>query len=217
MSFERFTDRVRRCIGCGDEDVVKSGRQMRCRRCHRFGQMRRTAGSHGKTVPSYELLESLLALLDGMKCPLCKREMNWLSSEGEVSVVSLQHWRDGSFGLICRSCNARHDDMPDDEFARLPAGHKWCPKCKVIKPLADFCLGKNVLGCRSSCRDCTNRRRRMDPSGPCRAEVKDGRVKQVSILLSEGVQKKEIARRLGIGQSAVSNIISRNGLEVPYV
>ena len=204
----------RLCPRCGDVAVRRTGNQWLCRRHYRFQQMRGNARRRGLLIPTYETLDLLLAGLKDRQCPHCARQMNWLAVEGQSTVMTLQHYRDGSLGLICRACNTRHAHMPGDTFVTLPRGMKWCSVCKTQKPLDQFGTDNSGkwLGKRSSCRDCHNSTRRLDPAGPDRQQVKTYRVQQVTLGLRAGYRKKDIAASLGLRPAAVSQIIKRNRL-----
>ena len=161
--YERFSDRAL-CPRCGDEAYRKVGNQMLCKKHCRFQQMRTTANRRGLSVPTYSELEQLLSLLNDMRCPHCTRQMHWTSQEDSTCVASLQHYRDGAFGIISRSCNTRHAAIPNEaDFFAMKPGHKWCRLCRQAKPFADFSAGGDgtILGLRSGCRQCNNAKRRQ--------------------------------------------------------
>lgn len=125
---------------------------------YRIRQMRRDAHRNKKAVPTAEALEKLAELVasDGMKCPACRRAMNWLFKDGRSTVVTLQHDRSGVIRLICKGCNSRHHLHPADTFYDLPEGHKRCPRCEAVKPVDAFyrlATGEIV----SACRECERR------------------------------------------------------------
>lgn len=123
----------------------------------RFRQMREAARRCGKAVPSWEELEHMATLLDGMKCPHCTRTMNWRASDGHSTVMCLQHYRSGRMGLICHRCNVMHGQLPGDVFCDLKDGQKWCPGCKKILSVESFCRDKSkVNGHRPRCRSCSS-------------------------------------------------------------
>ncbi|WP_265694375.1 hypothetical protein [Providencia rustigianii] len=143
--------------GCTEYSVIKQGRQNLCPKHYRFGQMRVLAKRRGLAVPSYELLDKLLN--EEMKCPDCGVTMNWRSKDGMASVASLQHYRDGTFGIVCRSCNTRHAYTPDDSYRDMPKDHKYCPKCKKYKPRGDFYTDNGRTGnlkTKSHCKKCSD-------------------------------------------------------------
>lgn len=121
----------------------------------RFKQMVKAAKRSGKKIPSFSLLENLADAIraDEMKCPVCRRVMNWMLKEGRSTVVTLQHDRSGEMRLICKSCNSKHQFYPGDTFYDLPADHKQCRKCNKIKPNSEFYFMKK-LGYLSGCIEC---------------------------------------------------------------
>jgi uncharacterized protein with PIN domain len=125
------------CSKCGSVSGYRtdSGTDY-CIKHRRFMQMKTFAKSVGKTVPSYDELESLLPA--DMKCPVCGRSMTWLASEGKPMQVSLQHDRDGTHRLICLGCNSRHAALPGDLLYSLKEGEKYCQSCKVVKKATEF-------------------------------------------------------------------------------
>lgn len=126
------------CARCDRPAARKQGHQHLCPMHYRFGQMRALAKRRGLAVPTHDQLHSLVSWLKEMTCPHCQRRMNWLAGEGQSTVVTLQHYRSGSMGLICRACNTRHGAMEGDSFCDLPPDSKRCPGCKQVKPLGDF-------------------------------------------------------------------------------
>ncbi len=123
--------------------------------------MRANAKYGGKSVPTESQLEALVDASDGLKCRDCKRGMNWFQTDGVGSVCTLQHYRDGSFGLVCRSCNAKHAPWPGDKFCEVPATHKYCPCCEATLPRTAFKVHKRyTTGCYSYCRACEALKRR---------------------------------------------------------
>lgn len=144
--------------GCHEIAVRKQGHQFLCAKHYRFGQMRSLAKRRGLAVPDHEVLHEISS--SDMKCPDCGRQMNWLSVDGMSSVASLQHYRNGSFGIVCRSCNTRHAYMPGDSFRDIPADHKYCPSCKTSKPRDDFYVDNGRSGelkTKSHCKECSDK------------------------------------------------------------
>lgn len=82
--------------------------------------------------------------------------MNWLGRDGKDSVVSLKQYRDGSLGLVCRSCSTRHTFAPGDTYRDQPKDHKYCPSCGTVKPFSEYDLtdGHGIHGNKSYCREC---------------------------------------------------------------
>lgn len=149
------------CSRCQDAAVVVYRKVRLCAKHHRFSQMRSTARKHGKEIPTYEQLESLLSATAGMVCKDCGRKMNWLRTDtASISTqITFQHYRSGSMALICLACNTRHAKMPGDDYLALPKGHKRCPKCGAVKPLTEFGKGgfnKGVARIRPYCRQCVS-------------------------------------------------------------
>ena len=140
-----------KCARCNLDSVIKQGRQWFCEKHYRFGSMRVHAKRHGKLVPSHDELEKLFD--PKMLCPDCNVKMNWRAKDGWATVVSLQHYRDGTLGLVCMSCNSRHGAMKNDDYRDMPKDHKLCPVCQTIKPLVNFGVdnGRSGLAKRKSC------------------------------------------------------------------
>lgn len=144
--------------GCYEVAVRKQGHQYLCAKHYRFGQMRVNAKRRGLAVPSHEQLHSLVN--SNLSCPDCSRQMNWLSADGMASVASLQHYRDGSFGIVCRSCNTRHAYMPGDTYLDIPNDHKFCPSCQISKLRSEFYCDSGRSGelkTKSHCKECSNK------------------------------------------------------------
>lgn len=127
---------MKACAWCVSPSVVRQGRIFLCAKHYRFQQMRSTAKRKGKAVPSYEEL-AVITPVD-MICAGCLRTMNWRSCDGQSTVASLQHDRNGRKRIICRACNTRHASMRGDTFYSMPANKKICPACKRLKPFGEF-------------------------------------------------------------------------------
>lgn len=144
------------CAWCDEVAARKQGRLWLCPKHYRHQQMRVNAKRHGKAVPSYHQLECIST--PELLCMDCGRVMNWLSGDGQSTVVTLQHYRDGTFGLVCRSCNTRHAFMADDTYREMPKDHKLCPSCNTVKPLKDFWADNGRSGeirKKSCCKPCS--------------------------------------------------------------
>lgn len=102
------------CSRCGELACRKQGNQWLCPKHYRFGQMRSLARVRRKLVPSHAELHQMPGV--NLICPDCGRLMNWFARDGQASVASLQHYRDGSMAIVCRSCNTRHAYAPNDDF-----------------------------------------------------------------------------------------------------
>jgi len=116
--------------------------------------MRATSARRGLTVPSHDELEHMAS--QNMLCWDCGRTMNWLGRDGKDSVISLKHYRDGTLGLVCRSCSTRHTFAPGDSYRSQPKDQKYCPSCKVVKPFSEYDLtaGCGIYGNPSYCKSC---------------------------------------------------------------
>ena len=147
------------CKWCKKESIMKQGRIWLCVKHYRFQQMRCNAKRHGKTVPTYSELELMLSGLMDMQCQLCKQKMNWRSIDGQSTVISLQHWRSGGFGLLCRSCNTRHAFRPGDSF-EYSEFEKHCPGCSQLKPVGEFYTDKRGRwsNTKTYCKGCSDER-----------------------------------------------------------
>jgi hypothetical protein len=121
-----------------------------CAKHYRFGQMRAGAKRHGKAVPDRVRLEAMAP--DNMECQDCGRTMNWLAKDGQSTVASLQHYRSGEMGIVCRACNTRHAHYPGDSFRGQWREKKWCPKCSSMLDRIEFAMTK--AGLKSWCRAC---------------------------------------------------------------
>lgn len=124
------------CSVCNAIATIKQGNQHLCDMHYRFGQMRVKAKRCGKVVPTREALACMPGV--DLVCPDCGRLMNWRAVEGQSSVASLQHYRDGSMSIVCRSCNTRHAYMEGDSYKEMPKDKKLCPSCGEVKYLSDF-------------------------------------------------------------------------------
>lgn len=145
------------CSRCYDAASHRQGHQWLCPKHYRFGQMRGKAKQRGLTVPSHEQLALLVP--PGMICPECNVKMNWLARDGQTFVATLQHYRDGTFGIVCRSCNTRHAYAPGDSFRDAPNDHKFCPRCRKFRPPQDFSADngrKGNMRRKSWCKSCSH-------------------------------------------------------------
>ena len=126
-----------------------------CEKHYRYVQMRYTAKRHGKRIPYMEELAAMHT--DDLECPDCGVKMNWLSENGAATVASLQHYRDGTMTIVCRSCNTRHAFMDGDTYRHSPKDCKLCPSCQKLKPAKEFYRDRSKAGLlkrTSKCRDC---------------------------------------------------------------
>lgn len=156
---EQMSDGGAVCSRCKSPALRKQGNQYLCVKHYRFGSMRSRARKDGKLVPTHEELE--LMSQQGDSCPDCHRKMNWLAKDGAATVVTLQHYRDGTMSLVCLSCNTRHASMPGDTYRDMPNDHKRCPSCDQAKPSTEFTTDNSRSGelrRKSSCRECSDKK-----------------------------------------------------------
>ena len=143
------------CSKCENTSIYKQGNQWLCAKHYRIAQMRSNAKRHNKFVPEYSEIEKRLDLLI---CPDCGKSMNLLSKDGKCTVATLQHYRDGSWNIVCRSCNTRHAYMPGDTYRQMDKNNKYCPKCKSIKSFSQFSVDNGRSGnikLKSYCKSCS--------------------------------------------------------------
>lgn len=144
---------------CGEPSVMQPGNYPRCAKHYRFLQMRASAKRRGKQVPTVPALESMLP--SDMKCPDCGVVMNWLARDDRKRVATLQHYRNGTMGVVCMVCNAAHSFMPGDSYRTRPTGHKWCSACLRMLAYALFGMDRRKnSGLSSLCRPCKSTRER---------------------------------------------------------
>lgn len=150
----------RKCTYCNLDWVIKQGNMHLCVMHYRICQMRASASRNNKFVPTREQIEQLVR--DPFDCIDCFRTMNWRGVDGgKDTVASLQHYRDGSLGIVCRSCNTRHAFMPDDSYRQIDTSFKYCPTCKKVKPRSDYGIDNNrsgVIKTKSYCNSCEAKR-----------------------------------------------------------
>ena len=130
-----------KCYVCGNDSIKRLGRSNSCEKHHRFMQMQKTAKNDGKYVPSIYEIEKLVPI--DMKCIDCNCLMHWIDNENRRHGAVLQHYRDGTLGIVCLSCNTKHGLMLGDSYRDVPVGEKFCRFCKTIKPLSMFSLRKD--------------------------------------------------------------------------
>ena len=124
------------CKECDDDAVITFGKIWLCAKHYRFRQIRASAGHKGKTVPSKDQLEAMYK--KDMSCQDCGVAMNLLGRDGQRTVLCLQHYRDGSYGFVCRSCNTRHGALPGDLYREIDRSSWFCRSCKTVKPKSEF-------------------------------------------------------------------------------
>lgn len=125
-----------KCYVCGDQSIKRHGRSNMCEKHHRFLQMQKTAKMDKKYTPSLYEIEKLVPA--DMVCQDCGILMHWIDDERRSSGAVLQHYRDGTLGIVCFSCNVKHGLMPGDSYRDVPKGFKLCTCCKTMKPISDF-------------------------------------------------------------------------------
>ncbi len=148
-----------KCSRCEKEAAIKQGNQWLCDKHYRFGQMRQKARISGKYVPTHDELEVISS--DGMKCADCCVKMNWRAKDGQCTVASLQHYRNGDLAIVCRTCNTRHAFMPGDTYREMDKSAKLCPCCKEVKSLSEFYSDRARSGTakrKSACKGCSNKK-----------------------------------------------------------
>lgn len=184
------------CSKCELPGSITMSRVKFCAKHYRIQQMRHNASAKGKTVPSRELLLSMVAELERRElvCEACERKMNWLREDGASTIVTLQHDRDGGYRLICSRCNARHRLHPGDSFYDVPPNHKYCPGCRMVLHVQSFHADKRtVTGLQSQCAECKRTRLGYRPRGSAAGWAK---------LTLE--QANEVKRRLLAGERTAS-------------
>ena len=130
-----------KCYICGNITFKRNGRSNLCETHHRFIQMQKTAKQDGKYIPSIYEIENLAP--KNMNCADCGCLMHWIDNDNRAFGAVLQHYRNGTLGIVCLSCNTKHGHMPGDSYRNVPVGEKLCRTCKTIKPLSMFSLRKD--------------------------------------------------------------------------
>lgn len=130
-----------KCYICGEFSIKKYKWRCLCEKHFRFIQMMKAAKTDKKYVPSiYEIERHVPA---DMKCQDCGDTMHWIDNNKRNKGAVLQHYRDGTIGIVCMACNTKHGLLPGDLYREIPSGHKLCRACKTIKPLSMFYLRKD--------------------------------------------------------------------------
>jgi len=110
---------------CGKPVERLLGNTWKCYECAKITVMRASAKVNGKLCPSVDEIRAMLRKCEAeeMRCPHCRREMVLNQKQKDKkSVVSLQHWDDGTVSMICFSCNARHGGMRGMRDEKLKNG-----------------------------------------------------------------------------------------------
>ncbi len=148
-----------KCFRCEKDAVINSGHYSYCGYHYRFMRMRTEADQKGKTVPSKDEMAELLAKHSDMICPVCKIKMHWLGRDGKKGLITLQHNMDGTFGILCFSCNVAHQFIPCDEFYDRQFGYRFCQDCQKYLPTTEFFKDTRLsIGLKSYCKKCANAR-----------------------------------------------------------
>lgn len=95
------------------------------------------SAKNGKAFVSTKTIIKLLES-SNMLCHGCGQQMVWFAKENTRRVMSLQHNKDGTLELICRSCNTRHSFCPEDSYYTCDPNLQFCRRCKQWKPLVNF-------------------------------------------------------------------------------
>lgn len=141
------------CAWCERPSHIRQGRILLCAVHYRISSMRSRAKRDGKVAPDRREIEALIP--SPFVCECCGREMTWLRMKGASRQATLQHDRDGALRIICLACNTRHAQHPGDSFYHIPEGHKRCPDCEQVLPLASFAIDRSrPIGRKSYCRSC---------------------------------------------------------------
>lgn len=148
-------DTTKKCCRCGGAGYRGNRNSVYCLRHSRFIVMRENCVARGVVVPPIKTLEKMVKR--NMRCADCNRVMTWTRGEDACRVLTLQHYRDGTLGFVCASCNVRHAAMPGDTYRAMPKDHKRCFRCEEIKPFAMFSnskWAKNEAKITADCRSC---------------------------------------------------------------
>ena len=130
-----------KCYVCGGDAVKRHNRTNLCNKHQRFLQMQKTAKADHKYVPSIYEIEKLVP--KNMVCPDCNWQMHWVDENNRSRGAVLQHYRNGSLGIVCLSCNTKHGFLPGDMYQDIPEDHKLCNCCKTIKPRSMFSIRRD--------------------------------------------------------------------------
>ena len=145
-----------KCYICGDKTIILHGRKNVCSKHKRFLQMQHTAKADKKYVPSIYEIEKMVP--KDMICQDCGCTMHWIDNDNRRHGAVLQHYRKGTLGIVCMSCNTKHGLMPGDSYRDVPKDHKMCITCRTIKPLDMFYKRKDSgnLYPMSKCKICNH-------------------------------------------------------------
>src|SRR6056300_1129805 len=147
-------------IGCNEEEKHKHAGSTYCDKHYIWLSKISEAKKYGKKIPSINEFNTLWNNLtkNNFHCPSCNKKMLIKVNGGEPrrDVISLQHWCNGEFGLICLSCNSRHGSSKlGDNWRDVPNGYKYCGKCEKIKTIKEFYKSSRAFdGFTSLCKWC---------------------------------------------------------------
>lgn len=191
-----------KCSKC-DLDAVKAESNIWfCSKHHRFVCMRHSAARNKKVVPTFSELE--LMINDSMLCPDCSVTMVWYRSESTTRVASLQHYRDGTIGIVCLSCNSRHQSMAGDTYRNMPKEMCLCTRCSSLKPRSKFSTLTNSR--RTKYKYCLECRQEENKENRILHRMDEDCVKKVKILISQGISDRKIASYVGYSRSTIQLI-----------
>lgn len=145
------------CSQCNCEATYVDKRRRLCDMHYRINQMRQDSWTRYKVKHSIQELVNLIP--ENLACPKCNVAMVWRRAKNQKGLnnqLTIQHWRDGSIGFLCMSCNVRHSSMYGDSYKEMDVDQKKCPKCNTIKPKDQFCFksSRSVLKRNSICNLC---------------------------------------------------------------
>ncbi len=151
-----------RCCQCGKKAYKSVCYRLLCKLHWKINNIRTGARMNKKYVPTEREIVALFKANPKRICPSCDRKMDFCKTDGRVSLsMTFQHNRDGTFGLLCHGCNARHASYKGDSFYKVPKDHKHCKGCGKIKSLNAFYTGPGCDGWKKTsqrCKDCARAR-----------------------------------------------------------
>jgi transposase-like protein len=104
-----------------------TSRRPQCHLCYRTRQILEAAAYSGQAVPKEDWLRISLTVTNS--CYYCLSVMDMIMVEDRGNVKSLHHAIDGSFKIICLSCNSSLKTGRDDYNPRT---HFNCSRCDGI-------------------------------------------------------------------------------------
>ncbi len=136
-----------------------------CRRCYRI--MKMLTGAHRRYPGIVTTWEQIAELWNKAEergtCPHCLNPMPLYSEDGKrKGMATIQHYDDGTLGIICLTCNLAHSKSPlRDKLFSLQLDQKYCPDCQQVKSRDDFHNQSKWNGRMTYCKPCQNARNRM--------------------------------------------------------